>query len=134
VPPLPDALILVLAPGAPLVSARVWRYAPVWLLGAMRTPGPRTVTGALQVMGLAPERHGTHDQRVLNRATGSARHGSRMLCGGLSPLLVPLGATSGVGADDPVARRSGRKLAATGGHREAVRSTEKPVIRCVGLA
>ena len=81
-PPLPDALILVLAPGAPLVSARVWRYAPVWLLGAMRTPGPCTVTGALQVMGLAPERHGTHDQRVLNRATGQPVTGAGCSAGG----------------------------------------------------
>src|SRR5438034_733096 len=81
VPPLSEAIILVVAPFAPLFSARVWRQAQVLLLGAMLTPGPRTVTGALQVMGLALERHFTNDHWVLNRATWSARHGSRILLG-----------------------------------------------------
>lgn len=79
IPPLPDAIILLLAPFAPLFSARVWRHAQVLLLGAVLTPGSRTVTGALRVMGLALEGHFTNDHRVLNRATWSARHGSRML-------------------------------------------------------
>jgi len=79
IPPLPDAIILNLAPFAPRFSERVWRHAPVWLLGAMLTPGSRTVTGALRVLGLALERQLTNDHRVLNRATWSARQGSRML-------------------------------------------------------
>jgi hypothetical protein len=48
-------------------------------------------------------------------------------------LLVPAGATIVLGADDTVERRSGRKITAKGGYREAVRSTKKPVIRCFGL-
>ena len=79
IPPLPEAIILILAPVAPLVSERVWRHAHVLLLGAILTPGPRTVTGALRVMGLALERHFTNDHRVLNRTTWSARQGSRIL-------------------------------------------------------
>jgi hypothetical protein len=78
-PPLPEAIILVLAPFAPLVSDRVWVHAQVILLGAILTPGPRTVTAALRAMGLAMERHFTNDHRVLNRATWSARQGSRIL-------------------------------------------------------
>jgi hypothetical protein len=78
-PPLPEAIILVLAPFAPLVSDRVWVHAQVILLGAVLTPGPRTVTAALRAMGLAMERHFTNDHRVLNRATWSARQGSRIL-------------------------------------------------------
>jgi hypothetical protein len=80
-PSLPEAIILVLAPFAPLFSHRVWLHAQVLLLGAMLAPGARTVTAALRVMGLAAERHFTNDHRVLNRATWSARHGSRMLLG-----------------------------------------------------
>jgi hypothetical protein len=38
-----------------------------------------------------------------------------------------------MGADDAVERRSGRKLAAKGCDRDAVRSTEKPVIHGFGL-
>jgi hypothetical protein len=79
IPPLPDAIILIWAPCAPLVSERVWRHAQVLLLGAVLTSGSRTVTGALRVMGRALERQCPNDHRVLNRAPWSARHGSRML-------------------------------------------------------
>jgi hypothetical protein len=99
----------------------------------MLTPGPRTVTGALRVMGLALERHVTTDHRVLNRATWSACPGSRMLLGVLITLLVPPGATRVFGADETVERRSGRKITAKGCDREAGRSTKKPVSRCFGL-
>src|SRR5215475_13208134 len=87
-PPLPDAIILVFAPFAPLVSHRVWLHAQTLLLGAMLAPGARTVTAALRVMGLSGERHLTNDHRVLNRATWSARQGSQMLRGLLSTGVV----------------------------------------------
>src|SRR5918996_5471658 len=80
-PPLPEAIILVLAPFAPLFSHRVWLHAQVLLMGAILAPGARTVTAALRVMGLSGERHFTNDHRVLNRATWSARQGSQMLLG-----------------------------------------------------
>ena len=132
-PPLPEAIILVLAPFAPLFSPRVWRHAQVLLLGAMLASGARTVTAALRVMGLSCERHFTNYHRVLNRATWSARQGSRILLGLLMLLLVPPGATLVLGADDTVERRTGRKIKAKGGYRDAVRSTKKHVIRCFGL-
>jgi DDE superfamily endonuclease len=99
-PPLPEAIIRVLAPFAPLFSQRVWLHAQVLLVGAIRTPGIRTVTAALRVMGLAGEHHFTNDHRVLNRATWSARHGSQILLGPLITALVPAGATIVLGADD----------------------------------
>jgi hypothetical protein len=132
-PPLPEAIILVLAPFAPLFSHRVWLHAQVLLLGAILAPGPRTVTAALRAMGLAAERHFTNDHRVLNRAIWSGRQGSRILLGVLITLLVPSGATIVVGADDTVERRSGRKITAKGCDRDAVRSTKKHVIHCFGL-
>jgi hypothetical protein len=132
-PPLPDAIILVLAPFAPLFSHRVWCHAQVLLLGAILAPGARTVTAALRVMGLAMERRFTNYHRVLNRATWSARHGSRILLELLILVLVPPGATIVLGADDTVERRSGRQIKAKGCYRDAVRSTKKHVIRCFGL-
>jgi hypothetical protein len=56
-----------------------------------------------------------------------------MLLGVLITLLVPPGAALVFGADDTVERRSGRKIRAQGGDREAVRSTKQPVIRGCGL-
>jgi hypothetical protein len=44
--PLPEAIILVLAPFAPLFSRRVWCHAQLLLLGAILTPSARTVTAA----------------------------------------------------------------------------------------
>ena len=132
-PPLPEAIILVLTPFAPLFSPRVWRHAQLLLLGAILTPGARTVTAALRAMGLATERRFTNDHRVLNRATWSTRQGSRIRLSRLVTLLVPPEATLVLGADDPVERRSGRKINAKGCYREAVRSSKSHVIRGFGL-
>jgi hypothetical protein len=132
-PPLPDAIILVLAPFAPLFSHRVWCHAQTLLLGAILAPGARTVTAALRVMGLSRERHFTNYHRVLNRATWSAHQGSQILLGLLITCFVPPGAPVVLGADDTVERRAGRKIMAKGCYRDAVRSTKKHVIRCFGL-
>jgi DDE superfamily endonuclease len=132
-PPLPEAIILMLAPFAPLFSRRVWDHAQSLLLGAILTPGARTVAAALRVLGLSGERHFTNYHRVLNRATWSALQASRILLGLLVARLVPPGAPIVLGADDTVERRSGRQIAATGCYRDAVRSTKKHVIRCFGL-
>jgi hypothetical protein len=132
-PPLPDAIILVLAPFAPLFSHRVWCHAQLVLLGAILAPSARTVTAALRVMGLATERRFTNYHRVLNRATWSTCQAGRILLGLLITLLVPAGATIVLGADDTVERRSGRKIRAKGCYRDAVRSSKKHVIRCFGL-
>jgi hypothetical protein len=56
-----------------------------------------------------------------------------MLLGLLITLLVPWEATIVLGADDTVESRSGRKIAAKGCHRDAVRSTKKHIIHCFGL-
>ena len=132
-PHLPEEIIQVLARFAPLFSARVWVHAQVLLVGAMLASGPRTVTAALRVMGLALESRFTNYHRVLSRATWSARQGSRILLGLLLAVLVPTGATIVLGADDTVERRSGRKIRAKGCYRDAVRSTKKHVVRCFGL-
>jgi nucleoside-diphosphate-sugar epimerase len=76
--PLPEAVILVLAPYAPLFSPRLWLHAQILLLGAMLTPGASTVTAVLRAMGLTAERHFTDDHRVLNRATISLADISRI--------------------------------------------------------
>ena len=80
-PYLPEVIILVLAPFAPLFSQRVWLHAQCLLLGAILALGARTVTAALRVMGLSRASHFTNDHRVLNRARWSACRGSQMLLG-----------------------------------------------------
>ena len=54
---LPAAPKGVLEPFASLFRRPVWRRAQVLLLGALLSPGRRTVTQALRVVGLGGERH-----------------------------------------------------------------------------
>jgi hypothetical protein len=59
-PSLPPEMILVLAPFAQLFSARVWLHAQMLVVGALLTPGKRTVSSCLRVRGLAWEVHFTN--------------------------------------------------------------------------
>lgn len=47
-PHLPEEIILLLVPFAPLFSKRVWFHAQLLLLEAILAPGKRTVTTALE--------------------------------------------------------------------------------------
>ena len=73
------------------------------MLGAVLTPGKRTVTAALSVMGLCQNQQCQNYPRVLNRAVVEqvfAPHG---------PILL--------GLDDTVERRRGKKITAKGIYR-----------------
>ncbi len=49
------------------------------LVGAILTPGQRTVAAALRVMGLSDQRDYARYQEVLNRAVWSSREAARVL-------------------------------------------------------
>ena len=53
---LPDAILPLLLPFATLFSNPTWRKAQVLLVGAILTPGQRTVAAALRVMGRSDQR------------------------------------------------------------------------------
>lgn len=132
-PSLPAEMIVLLAPFAQLFSERVWLHAQVLVVGALLAPGKRTVTSCLRALGLAWECHFTNYHRVVNRAQWAALQVGKMLLGVLVTLLVPAGGAIVLGADDTVERRSGRRIKAKGCYRDAVRSSKKHVVRCVGL-
>ena len=54
---LSDAIVSLLIPFATLFSNPTWRKAPVLLVGAILTPGQRTVAAALRVMGLSDDQN-----------------------------------------------------------------------------
>src|SRR5215212_5880657 len=112
-PTLPPAMLLLLAPFAPLFRSRVWRHAQVLLGGAILAPGRRTVAAALRVMGLERERRFERYHRVLNRARWSGLAASRVLLNLLVTVLVPSGPLL-VGIDETLERRRGAKIAAKG--------------------
>ena len=76
---LPDAIVSLLLPFATLFTNPTWRKAQVLLVGAILTPGQRTVAAALRVMGLSDQRDYARYHEVLNRAVWSPREAARIL-------------------------------------------------------
>ena len=130
--PLPEAIIAVLAPFAVLFTQPVWRHVQVLWVGALLCRGPRTVTAVLRVMGLGGERRFVKYHRVLSRARWSGLQGAKILLGLLVAILPPAWPLV-IGVDETIERRKGRRIAAKGRYRDAVRSTQGTVVKCYGL-
>src|SRR6476619_3994401 len=129
---LPAEMTAFLAQFAPLFTPSVWYHAQILLVGAILTPGKRTVTAVLSVMGLRQSRHFQNYHRVLNRARWSSRALSQQLLLVLIPVFVPQG-TIFLGLDDTVERRRGKKIAAKGIYRDPVRSSHSHFVKASGL-
>jgi len=129
---LPHDVLSIIKVFAPLFSKRVWQRAQVLLIGAILTPGRRTVAAVLRVMGLSEERRFKNYHRVLSRTRWSGLACSRLLLG----LLIQAFAWQGplvMGLDDTIERRWGRKIAARGIYRDPVRSTRGHFVKASGL-
>ena len=130
--PLPETIIALLTPFAPMFSKPVWGHVQVLLLGAILCRGRRTVASVLRVMGLGEEKGFGKYHRVLSRARWSGLQGSKILLG-LLVLLRPPGWPLLIGVDETIERRGGKRIKAKGCYRDAVRSTNKVVVKCYGL-
>jgi hypothetical protein len=117
---------------APLFTKRVWQHVQVLLLGAILTPGKRTVTAALRVMGLAHVKSLQQYHRGLNRAVWSGLEGARLLLHLLVYTLAPTGPLV-MGLGDTIERRRGAKIRAKGIYRDPVRSSHSHVVKASGL-
>ena len=129
---LPTTMIRLLAPFAPLFSERVWQHARVLLAGAILAPGKRTVSSALRAMGLDQRKQFHRYHRVLSRANWSSREASRILLGLLVEAFVPNGPLV-IGVEETLERRWGKKTAAKGIYRDAVRSSHSHFVKASGL-
>jgi len=121
-PTLPAELAFIILAFRPLFSHRVWSCAQVLLIGAILAPGKRTVTSALQVMGLSDEHHFQNYHRALNRAVWNCRHAGFILLRMLLTTFVPSGPLV-LGLDDTIERRWGARIRARGIYRDPVRSS-----------
>src|SRR4051794_22396166 len=130
---LPETMIRLLAPFAPLFSERVWEHARLLLTGAILAPGKRTVASALRAVGLENERRFQRYHRVLNRAVWSSREASRVLLGLLVKTFLAEGEPLIVGLDETLERRWGEKIAAKGIYRDPVRSSHGHFVKASGL-
>jgi hypothetical protein len=117
---------------APLFFQRSWRHAEMLLIGAILTPGQRTVTSILRMIGLGRERRFVNYHRVLNRAAWSGRAAARVLLGLLLDAFVPKGPVI-LGLDDTIERRRGKHIQAKGIYRDPVRSSHGHFVKASGL-
>ena len=138
---LPDVIVSILVPFATLFTkptpgrgrGQAWRKAQVLLVGAILTPGQRTVAAALRVMGRSDQRDYAHYHEVLNRAVWSSRAAARIL---LALLLQHLDRSEGplvFGIDETLERRRGPKIKARGIYRDAVHSSRQQLVKASGL-
>ena len=129
---LPANIIAVLAPFAPLFSPSVFVSVQVLLIGSILTPGKRTVTAALRVMGLAHTPHFQNYHRVLNRAQWSSLQAAKILLGLLVTAFAPDGPLV-LGIDETLERRQGERIAQKGIYRDAARSSRSVFVKSSGL-
>lgn len=130
---LPPAIMPIVLPFAPLFHAKTWRKVPVLLMGAILTPGKRTVTAALRVMGLQDEGKYAKYHHVLNRATWSPLAVAERLLVLLAHTFCAADAPLVYGIDETIERRWGCKIAARGIYRDPVRSSNSHVVKASGL-
>jgi hypothetical protein len=121
----------MLAPFAPLFSRRVWAHVQVLVAGALLAPAQRTVAAALRATGRAdaPQFHRYH--RVLSHARWSGLAAGRLLLALLVAAVAPDGPLI-FGIDETLERRRGKRLAAQGIYRDAVRSRQGFFVKASG--
>jgi hypothetical protein len=129
---LPPRFAAIILCFAPLFFQRSWRHAEMLLIGAILTPGRRTVTSILRITGLGRERRFVNYHRVLNRAAWSGRAAARVLLGLLLDAFVPRGPVI-LGLDDTIERRRGKRIRAKGIYRDPVRSSHGHFVKASGL-
>ncbi len=130
---LPEANVPLLLPFATLFTNPTWRKAQLLLVGAILTPGQRTVAAALRVMGRSDHRDYARYHEVLNRAVWSSREVARVLLvlllqhldGGNGPLIF--------GIDETLERRRGARIRARAIYRDPVRSSCHQLVKASGL-
>ena len=130
---LPDAIVAVVVPFATLFTSPTWRKAQLLLVGAILTPGQRTVAAALRVMGRSDDDNYVRYHEVLNRAVWSSREVAHVL---LVLLLQHLDRGDGplvFGIDETLERRRGSKIKPRGIYRDAVRSSRNQLAKASGL-
>jgi DDE superfamily endonuclease len=121
-----------LAPFASLFTGPTWGRVPVLVEGALLTLHRRTVSAALRAAGRGRTADFARYHRVLNRARWSARAAAGVLLGLLVAAFAPSGPVV-IGVDDTLERRWGKRIAARGIYRDAVRSSHGHFVKASGL-
>ena len=89
-PTLPEVIVTLLLPFEHLFDRRTWRKAQLLVVGAILSPGKRTVSSALSILGNGQHGDFAIFHHVLNRARWQPLQLSRVLLlpGGWPPGFV----------------------------------------------
>ena len=133
IPPAPAPVLTQwFAPFASAFTAPTLRGVLVLIAGTILTPGRRTVTSALSIMGLREIATFTTFHRVLNRNRWSPRNLACRLLHQLVETFVPKGPVV-MAIDETIERRWGARIRARGIYRDPVRSSHGHFVKASGL-
>ncbi len=130
--PSPE-IIRLLSVFAIAMTAPTFAKSLVLIYGTILTPGIRTVSAVLRVMGLGDLETFGNYHRVLNRDRWSPWVLSQLLLALLIRAFLPDGASLIVLIDETLERRQGKRIIYKGRFRDAVRSTAQRVVTCLGV-
>jgi hypothetical protein len=132
VQPWSELMATWLEPFRSCLTGPTFRHAIVLVTGALLTPGRRTVTAMLTVVGLSQAPTFTNYHRVLNRNRWSSREIARRLLTALMAAFIPTGPVV-IGLDDTLERRWGARIKARGIYRDPIRSSHGHFVKASGL-
>jgi hypothetical protein len=130
--PSPE-IIRLLSVFAVAMTAPTFAKSLVLIYGTILTPGIRTVSAVLRVMGLGDLETFGNYHRVLNRDRWSPWVMSQLLLALLIRVFIPDGIGLIILIDETLERRQGKRIAYKGRFRDAVRSTAQKVVTCLGI-
>jgi hypothetical protein len=113
-------------------TAPVFDHVLVLVTGAVLTPGKRTVSAVLRIMGLAQASDFALYHHVLSQARWDGRAIARKLLMMILDRFLPAGPVI-IGIDDTIERRWGHNIAARGIYRDPVRSSHGHFVKASGL-
>jgi len=126
-------IIQVISVFAAAFSAPTFAKVLTLLPGVILSPGRRTVTAALRMVGLADEKNFSNYHRILNRDHWSPMVLSKLLLGLIIRVFPRDGGTLVLLVDDTLERRDGRKICYKSRFYDAVLSTANKVVTSMGL-
>jgi len=132
--PSPSAeIIQLLSVFSIAFTAPTFAKVLVLIIGTILTPGRRTVTAALRMMGLGSDKHFSNYHRVLNRDCWSPWVVSKILLGLIILFFLPAGTPLILAIDETLERRRGKQIKYKGWFRDPILSTKERVVTALGI-